>query len=65
MPPHSHTLADEGAAIVSHKLVRGGRLDEAGTAALLLAPGRSGLPGVSGTRNLQDNLSDLRAQVGL
>ena len=100
MPPHSHTLVEEGAAIVSFKLVRAGRLDEAGMTALLQvggssgggllacaaghhlarprrpndtdcaarllmqAPGKLGDPRISGTRNLQDNLSDLRAQVG-
>ena len=29
----------------------------------LNAPGRINIPGASGTRNLHDNLSDLRAQV--
>lgn len=33
----------------------------AGVTDLLMAPGR--FPGNSGTRNLHDNLSDLRAQV--
>lgn len=36
---------------------------EAGITELLTAPGK--LPGCSGTRNLSDNLSDLRAQVRL
>ncbi|PSC69547.1 5-oxoprolinase isoform B [Micractinium conductrix] len=63
MPPHSHTLEEEGAHIISHKLVQGGHFDEAGITDLLLAPGRGGNPAVSGTRNLQDNLSDLKAQV--
>lgn len=63
MPPHSHTLVDEGAAIVSFKLVRGGKFDDVGVTELLLAPGKSGVPGVAGTRNLSDNLSDLKAQV--
>ncbi|EFN55823.1 hypothetical protein CHLNCDRAFT_145342 [Chlorella variabilis] len=64
MPPHSHLLAEEGAAIISFKLVHGGVFDEEGITALLLAPGLpGGLAGVSGTRNLQDNLSDLKAQV--
>ncbi len=43
---------------------QGGRFDEEGITGLLLAPGRGGDPGISGTRNLQDNLSDLKAQVG-
>ena len=61
MPPNSTLLAQEGAAIVSFRLVRGGEFDEAGVSALLLAP--AALPGCSGARCLSDNLSDLRAQV--
>ena len=30
---------------------------------LLLAPGELGVPGLSGTRNLRDNISDLKAQA--
>lgn len=63
MPPNSVTLSQEGAAIISHLLVSDGRFDEAGISEALLAPGRSGEPGVSGTRNLADNVSDLKAQV--
>lgn len=63
MPPHSYTLAQEGAAIVSHKVVRDGRFDEEGLTALLESPGKSGMKGVVGTRNLRDNVSDLKAQV--
>ena len=61
MPAHSHSLREEGAAITSFHLVRGGRFDEAGITALLQAPARE--PGCSGTRNLADNLADLKAQV--
>lgn len=41
-------------------------LQEAGITELLMAPGKLSeqLPGCSGTRNLSDNLSDLKAQVG-
>ncbi|CAM9669197.1 unnamed protein product, partial [Sphacelaria rigidula] len=53
----------EGAAIVAFKLVAGGVFDEKGVSKLLHAPGERGDPACSGTRNLQDNLSDLRAQV--
>lgn len=63
MPPNSVTLKQEGAAIISHLLVSDGRFDEEGISAALLAPGKSGEPGVSGTRNLADNVSDLKAQV--
>lgn len=61
MPPFSHTLAEEGACIKSFKLVERGEFKEAGVTQLLMAP--SNYPGSSGTRNLHDNLSDLRAQV--
>jgi 5-oxoprolinase (ATP-hydrolysing) len=61
MPPHSTKLEDEGAMIVAFKLVRDGVFQEEGITEILQAPGK--LPGNSGTRNLRDNLSDLRAQV--
>uniref|UniRef100_A0A8C8S128 5-oxoprolinase, ATP-hydrolysing n=1 Tax=Pelusios castaneus TaxID=367368 RepID=A0A8C8S128_9SAUR len=61
MPPHSKALQEEGAVFVSFKLVKGGVFQEEAVTEALMAPGR--IPGSSGTRNLQDNLSDLRAQV--
>jgi 5-oxoprolinase (ATP-hydrolysing) len=61
MPPFSKHLYEEGAAIVSFKLVAGGVFDEKGITALLDAPDQR--PGCSGTRNLHENLSDLKAQV--
>lgn len=61
MPPHSTCLEDEGAMIVGFKLVRNGQFQEEGITDILMAPGKR--PGSSGTRNLRDNLSDLRAQV--
>jgi 5-oxoprolinase (ATP-hydrolysing) len=61
MPPLSKSLIEEGAAIVAFKLVKGGAFQEAGITELLQAPGL--LPNNWGTRNLSDNLSDLRAQV--
>ncbi|KAJ1393290.1 Hydantoinase B/oxoprolinase, partial [Ochromonadaceae sp. CCMP2298] len=61
MPPLSKTLLQEGAAITAFKLVRDGVFQEEGVTQLLQAPGL--LPGNWGTRNLSDNLSDLRAQV--
>lgn len=65
MPPTSRSLVEEGAAIVSFKLVRNGVFQEKGITDLLEAPGRlsDSIEGISGTRNLEDNLSDLRAQV--
>ncbi|KAG2488023.1 hypothetical protein HYH03_013330 [Edaphochlamys debaryana] len=65
MPPTSKLLVEEGAAVVSFKLVRRGAFQEEGITQLLLAPGRLAdrIPGISGTRNLADNLSDLKAQV--
>ncbi|GMH95010.1 hypothetical protein TrST_g1542 [Triparma strigata] len=61
MPPQSTTLIEEGAQIVACKLVIDGVFQEAAITELLEAPGK--LPGNFGTRNLRDNLSDLRAQV--
>ncbi len=61
MPPHSKKLEDEGAMIVAFKLVRNGIFQEEGITDILLSPAK--IPGNSGTRNLHDNLSDLRAQV--
>ena len=61
MPPHSKCLEDEGAMIVAFKLVRDGKFQEEGITEILNSPGK--IPGNSGTRNLRDNLSDLRAQV--
>ncbi len=61
MPPHSKKLEDEGAMIIAFKLVRNGQFQEEGITEILKSPGK--IPGNYGTRNLSDNLSDLRAQV--
>ncbi|KAG8200496.1 hypothetical protein JTE90_000574 [Oedothorax gibbosus] len=61
MPPHSTSLLQEGATFVSFKLVKDGQFQEEGVTEMLKSP--ANLPGCSGTRNLSDNLSDLRAQV--
>ncbi len=61
MPPYSSQLWEEGMNVKSFKLVEGGVFQEEEVTALLMAPGE--YPGCSGTRNLHDNLSDLRAQV--
>ena len=57
MPPHSTTLEEEGASIVAFKLVKDGKFQEEGITDILVNQK------FDGTRNLKDNLSDLRAQV--
>ncbi|KAI5641299.1 hydantoinase b/oxoprolinase domain-containing protein [Phthorimaea operculella] len=61
MPPHSTSLKQEGAAFKSLLLVDGGKFNEEELVKGLMAPASE--PGCSGTRNLADNLSDLKAQV--
>ncbi|KAI9220772.1 Hydantoinase B/oxoprolinase-domain-containing protein [Blastocladiella britannica] len=61
MPPHSKFLWQEGAAIRGFKIVERGVFQEKGITDLLNAPAQH--PGCTGTRNLRDNLSDLRAQI--
>ncbi|XP_062501085.1 5-oxoprolinase-like isoform X1 [Corticium candelabrum] len=61
MPPHSKALWEEGMAVMSFKLVEGGVFQEKSIVDLLMSPAQ--YPNSSGTRNLEDNLSDLRAQV--
>uniref|UniRef100_A0A3B1K6I2 5-oxoprolinase, ATP-hydrolysing n=1 Tax=Astyanax mexicanus TaxID=7994 RepID=A0A3B1K6I2_ASTMX len=61
MPPHSTSLQQEGAVFTSFKLVTEGVFQEKAVTDALMAPAQ--YPGCSGTRNLHDNLSDLRAQV--
>jgi len=67
MPPDSRQLIEEGAAILSFKLVAENVFQEQGISELLLAPqnlqSEQGRPVISGTRQLSDNLSDLKAQV--
>ncbi len=61
MSPHAVRLEQEGATFLSFKLVEGGEFKEKELIRELMAPGK--VEGCSGTRNLSDNLSDLRAQV--
>ncbi|EFK05396.1 hydantoinase/oxoprolinase [delta proteobacterium NaphS2] len=67
MSPFSKLLIEEGACIKSFKLVAKGRFDEKGITERLFAPGKikrkSGRPVISGTRAIDDNVSDLKAQV--
>lgn len=61
MPPHSTSLAQEGASFKSFLLVENGVFREAEISKKLLTP--TGAKGATGTRNLADNISDLKAQV--
>ncbi|KAH0020662.1 hydantoinase B/oxoprolinase, partial [Aureobasidium melanogenum] len=62
MPPTSHSLYQEGAAIESLKIVEAGRFNEEAITQLLLEEPAQ-YDGCSGTRCLQDNISDLKAQI--
>jgi 5-oxoprolinase (ATP-hydrolysing) len=62
MPPTSSALWQEGASIESTKLVSAGRFNEVEIERLLLIEPAK-YEGCSGTRRLQDNLSDLKAQI--
>lgn len=65
MPPSSKFLWEEGAAVKSLKLVEKGVFREHAITELLLHPSAAAVSGekVPGARRLEDNLSDLRAQV--
>jgi 5-oxoprolinase (ATP-hydrolysing) len=56
MPPFSSSIEDEGVLIDNFKLVEGGRLREAELRALLGS-------GPHPSRNIEQNLADLRAQI--
>lgn len=62
MPPNSTELWQEGTAIESEKVVENGVFNEARMRELFLDfPALH--PGCSGSRNLSDNISDLKAQI--
>ncbi|KAL5521162.1 hypothetical protein ACEPAG_9084 [Sanghuangporus baumii] len=62
MPPTSVTIFDEGAEIVSFKIVSGGVFDRDGLHERMIdVPAR--YPGSSGCRNIKDVESDLKAQI--
>uniref|UniRef100_A0A2K2AS26 5-oxoprolinase n=1 Tax=Populus trichocarpa TaxID=3694 RepID=A0A2K2AS26_POPTR len=64
MPPFSKSIWEEGAAIKAFKLVEKGIFQEEGIVNLLQFPGSDeSAHKIPGTRRLQDNLSDLHAQV--
>uniref|UniRef100_A0AC34GWY0 5-oxoprolinase n=1 Tax=Panagrolaimus sp. ES5 TaxID=591445 RepID=A0AC34GWY0_9BILA len=61
MPPHSTRLIEEGAIFTTFKIVSEGKFQEDELIEILKAPGK--VPGCAGSRNLKDNLADLRAQI--
>ncbi|XP_059305614.1 5-oxoprolinase 1 [Lycium ferocissimum] len=64
MPPFSKFIWEEGAAIKTFKLVEKGFFQEEGITKLLCYPlSEESTHNIPGTRRLQDNLSDLHAQV--
>lgn len=65
MPPFSKCIWEEGAAIKAFKLVERGVFQEEGIVHLLQSPCSDELTNhkIPGTRKIQDNLSDLHAQV--
>lgn len=64
MPPFSKSIWEEGAAIKAFKLVEKGVFQEEGISKLLRFPSSDDSAfSIPGTRRLQDNLSDLHAQI--
>lgn len=64
MPPFSKFIWEEGAAIKTFKLVEKGIFQEEGITKLLCYPcSEESIHKIPGSRRLQDNLSDLHAQV--
>lgn len=61
MPPNSKELWEEGAVIKAFKVIENGIFKEEELTNLLMAP--AGIEGCSGTRCLQDNISDVKAQA--
>lgn len=62
MPPFSKTIEQEGAQILSFKLVKQGRFDEEGIVDLMYNQ-PSKYPGCSGTRTLSDRKSLLTTEA--
>ncbi|CAL8091631.1 unnamed protein product [Calicophoron daubneyi] len=61
MPPHSTSIFEEGAVFKTFYLVKNGQFQEQAVTEALMAPSK--FSGCSGTRNLSDNISDLKAQA--
>ncbi|RWS24841.1 5-oxoprolinase-like protein [Leptotrombidium deliense] len=62
MPPQSTSLSEEGAAFISFKLVEKGVFQEEQICKLLTV-GENNDKNFVGSRNLSDNISDLKAQI--
>lgn len=62
MPPTSVNLFEEGAEVVSFKIVNGGVFDQKGLYEYMLEKPAQ-YPGSSGCRNIKDVESDLKAQI--
>ncbi|KAK0219992.1 5-oxoprolinase [Armillaria fumosa] len=62
MPPFSKTIYDEGASILTFKVVSAGKYNEDELIQLLVEEPLKH-PGGKGTRTLKDNLSDINAQI--
>lgn len=65
MPPFSKSIWEEGAAIEAFKLVDKGVFQEEGIIKILQFPSSTDEEGhkISGSRRIEDNLADLRAQI--
>ncbi|KIH67003.1 hydantoinase/oxoprolinase [Ancylostoma duodenale] len=61
MPPNATSLEQEGATFISFKVVDKGTFREDALIEHLMAP--KSVPGCSGTRNLADNIADIKAQI--
>ncbi|XP_037952130.1 5-oxoprolinase-like [Teleopsis dalmanni] len=61
MPPHSTSLSQEGASFKSFLIVESGIFQEEQVVERFTTP--TGAKGATGTRNLSDNISDLKAQI--
>ena len=61
MPPNSKSIHEEGASFISFKLVDQGVFNEDELRIALMAPGK--IEGCSGSRCLEDCISDLKAQI--
>lgn len=63
MPSFSKCLEEEGAAFMGFKVVADGRFQQEGLTELLCNQPKDANPAITGTRNLRDNISDLKAQI--